>query len=119
MNDRVFLKCTNSVMPIDAVMDVLRTGGQWAINVAISEGCMLARVGTGAGDRLLRSGSPCIAGIFDASVSPNALREAIGHAGLGELREPKRHYPSWSRAVHAAYKRRWRAARKAAGMMAS
>jgi hypothetical protein len=109
----------------------LTNGGERYVNVYPSEGCMMVRAGTEAARRLLRSGSPAIAGPFDALTGRQRLARAIREAGSRETRRaPKRQplrkrgsvteqFPSRERARHAAYKRAWREKRRAAGMRAS
>jgi len=97
----------------------LASGGEWYVNVYPSEGCMMVRGGTEAARRLLRSGSPAIAGPFDALTGRTRLERAITEAGQREVRSPRKTFPSWGRERHAAYKRAWRSERRMAGLRAS
>lgn len=97
----------------------LAIGGVWYVNVYPGEGCMMVRDGTEAARRLLHSGSPAIAGPFDALTGRGRLLRAIVDAGQREVRSARKTFPSWGREQHAAYKRVWRKQRRAMGMVAS
>lgn len=112
----IWLEQCDAITASWRVMNRLRLGGTWVINVLPGDGYTMAQVGTAAGRRLLRSASPTLAGVFDARTSPADLRAALVSASRGEM---KRQQTARERAEYAAYRRRWRRQRRAAGMRAS
>lgn len=93
-------------------------GGAW-VGQAHDDGTYeMVRAGEERAQRILRSGSPCVAGTFNADVGMTDLRDALAYARLGEVAYKRRPKTAAERAWHAKYQRVRRAQRRAAGLAA-
>ena len=94
-------------------------GGAWVV-IFVEDGWRMARADSVIGVRILRSGAPTIAGVFDCRARIGHLRDALKAARLGErIGVPRRTYPSWERRKGGEYKRAWRQRRRELGLKVS
>ena len=93
-------------------------GGAWVIQAHDDGTFEMAPTGETRAQRILRSGSPCVAGTFTADIDVLDLREALFAAKQGETAHKRRKMTAAERAWHTKYKRGWRDRRRAAGAAA-
>lgn len=76
-----------------AALDVLgwidRYGGEWIVNAVEDEGFIMARMGTMDAERLERSGSDSLCGVFDSSSEPESVAADL-LAGREAPKKPRR-----------------------------
>lgn len=108
--------CSRAAQRIRLRMRV--NGGAWVIQAHDDGTFEMVPNGEARAERILRSGSPCVAGTFTADVDVLDLREALSMAKRGETAHKRRKMTAAERAWHTKYKRGWRDRRRAAGAAA-
>lgn len=93
-------------------------GGAWVVQVHDGIAYEMVDAGSQRAARVLRSGSPCVAGTFTADIEITELRDALAYARLGETEHKRRKRTAVERAWHTKYKRGWRERRRVAGAAA-
>ena len=87
-------------------------GGAWVVQVHNMSVYEMTRVEGVRAARILRSGSPCVAGTFTARVEMDDLRDALEMARRGEAAYKRRKMTPSERAWHAKYQRARRARKR-------
>ena len=93
-------------------------GGSWVIQAHDDYTFEMVPSDETRAQRILRSGSPCVAGTFTADIDVLDLREALPAAKQGETAHKRRKMTAAERARHTKYKRGWCDRRRAAGAAA-
>lgn len=94
-------------------------GGAWVVMACDADGFAMEPAGSDYAQRMLRSGSPSIAGVFTRDADLQHLTSELVHARQAEHAPRRRVMTAADRAWATKYRRKWRMERRARGLQAS